>query len=366
MARRARPNAEQLFNKYDSHSLREQQRKQMASAIEAADPEVIRRGDVDALVREYADQFSLEAPSLIEGAISVNVEEAQVDVTGDFRFGAFDDGPTFVSGIRAAYYVPFSGERELFYCGASTRNLSIRPVELGKEELTFTYERPDQDVSATKVEFEKELAQIKEALGWLGNDFRSFNASLPGQARDMILARKGRVEQLAQGIESLGVPIRRTATAAAQGTAGRIKRESKPAEQYDVALSFAGENRTYVSQVAEGLKAAGVSVFYDQFEKASLWGKDLIEHLAEIYGQRSRFVVMFVSKEYVEKAWTTHERRHAQDRALLAQSEYILPARFDDTAVPGMTSTVGFVDLRHTSASELVALILQKLGKSGH
>lgn len=57
-----------------------------------------------------------------------------------------------------------------------------------------------------------------------------------------------------------------------------------------------------MEEVAEGLKTAGVSAFYDKFEKADLWGKNLIEHLAEIYGQRSRFVVMFVSKEYVEKS----------------------------------------------------------------
>ena len=113
-----------------------------------------------------------------------------------------------------------------------------------------------------------------------------------------------------RGVQSLGVPIRRMAAVAPASAAGTIKRES-PArpEQYDVALSFAGENRTYVEQVAEGLKAAGVSVFYDKFEKADLWGKNLIEHLAEIYGHRSRFVVMFVSKEYVEKAWTTHASR---------------------------------------------------------
>jgi hypothetical protein len=364
MARRVRQNAEQLFNKYDSLSLREHQRNQMRAAIEAADPEVIRSAEVDALVKEYADQFSVEVPALIEGAISVNVEESQVDVTGDYRFGAFDDGPTFVSGIRASYYVPFSGERELFYCSASNRNLSMRPVELGKDELIFTYDRPDQDAGATKVEFEKELAQIKETLGWLERDFRTLNTSLPGLARDTILARRARIEQMAQGVQSLGVPIRRMATvpAAQASTAEKVKREP----QYDVALSFAGENRAYVEEVAEGLKAAGVSVFYDKFEKTDLWGKNLIEHLAEIYGHRSRFVVMFVSKEYVEKAWTTHERRHAQDRALLAQSEYILPARFDDTAVPGMTSTVGFVDLRHTSPSELVGLILQKLGKTSH
>jgi hypothetical protein len=239
MARRFRQNAEQLFNKYDSHSLREHQRKQMTAAIEAADPEVIRSGDVDALAKEYADRFSLEAPALIDGAISVNVEEAQVDVTGDFRFAAFDDGPTYVSGIRASYYVPFSGERELFYRAASSRNISMRPVELGKDELEFTYERPDQDVGATKVEFEKELAQIKQTLGWLENDFRPFNVSLQGLARGVIVARKTRIEQMTQGVQSLGVPIRR-ATVAPASAAGRIKRESpaKPPEQYDVALSL--------------------------------------------------------------------------------------------------------------------------------
>ena len=39
-------------------------------------------------------------------------------------------------------------------------------------------------------------------------------------------------------------------------------------QNYDIAVSFAGENRPYVEEVANGLKAAGVSVFYDGFEKA--------------------------------------------------------------------------------------------------
>jgi hypothetical protein len=129
-------------------------------------------------------------------------------------------------------------------------------------------------------------------------------------------------------------------------------------------LSFAGENRAYVEDVATGLKAAGVSVFYDAFEKADLWGKNLVEHLADIYQNRSKYVVMFVSAQYVDKAWTRHERQHAQARALVATDEYILPARFDDTAVPGMTSTVGYVDLRTTSAAEMVNLILKKLGRT--
>ena len=141
------------------------------------------------------------------------------------------------------------------------------------------------------------------------------------------------------------------------------KNGDPPSFQYDVALSFAGENRTYVEKVAVLLKESGVSVFYDGFETAALWGKNLIDHLAQIYRHRSKFVVMFVSKHYVEKAFPTHERQHAQERALLAKEEYILPARFDDTEVPGMTSTVAYVDLRNTSPEKLAELILKKIGR---
>lgn len=42
---------------------------------------------------------------------------------------------------------------------------------------------------------------------------------------------------------------------------------------YEVALSFAGENRGYVREVACALQARGIAVFYDEFEKIDLWGK---------------------------------------------------------------------------------------------
>jgi hypothetical protein len=360
---RARPNAEQLFAGFAFNSLQESKRRQMANAVAEADPELVRVGDVEELTKQFAEEFTVEPPTLIEGALSINAEEAQIDVTGDFRFGAFGPGPTYAPGIRVSYYVPYSGDREMFHCTASTRNLSLRPVELGNGELIFTYQRTDQDVLATQPEFDRELAQIKGSLEWLRQDCRGFNASLPAQARDLIMARRTRLVEMTQGIRDLGVPIRRAATAvpARAMEAPRGGREAKKPEHYDIALSFAGENRPYVEEVADGLKAAGVSVFYDNFEGANLWGKNLIEHLAVVYAN-SRFVVMFISKEYVEKAWTAHERRHAQARALFAQKEYILPARFDDTEVPGMTNTVAFQDLRNTTPGQLVELILAKLG----
>ena len=52
---------------------------------------------------------------------------------------------------------------------------------------------------------------------------------------------------------------------------------------YDVALSFAGEQRAYVEKVAAALRRRGHRPFYDDYEKASLWGKDLYEHLDCVY-----------------------------------------------------------------------------------
>lgn len=131
--------------------------------------------------------------------------------------------------------------------------------------------------------------------------------------------------------------------------------------QYDVALSFAGENREYVEDVAEHLRAAGVRIFYDRYKEVELWGKDLYAHLDEIYRRRARYCVMFISEAYARKAWTNHERESVQARAFQDNEEYILPARFDDTEIPGVRPTTGYVDLRAKSPAELAGLIVGKL-----
>jgi len=84
---------------------------------------------------------------------------------------------------------------------------------------------------------------------------------------------------------------------------------------FDVALSFAGEDRAYVEKVANYLKEKSIRVFYDKYEKTMLWGKDLYVHLDEVYQKKARYCVMFLSRHYAEKLWTNHERKSAQARA---------------------------------------------------
>jgi TIR domain len=132
--------------------------------------------------------------------------------------------------------------------------------------------------------------------------------------------------------------------------------------KYDVCLSFAGEDRKYVKQVAAKLAEGGVRVFYDEQEEVALWGKDLYEHLDYTYRKAARFSVLFVSKHYATKVWTNHERRSMQARALQENEEYILPVRFDSTTVPGLRETVGYVSAKNRSPRQLADLIVEKLG----
>lgn len=143
------------------------------------------------------------------------------------------------------------------------------------------------------------------------------------------------------------------------------KRESAARFQYDVALSFAGEDRPHADALASLLKGAGYSVFYDKYEQANLWGKNLYDHLANVYQEQARFCVIFVSAAYAKKNWTNHERQSAQARAFRERSEYILPIRLDETKIPGLPDTVAYLSLKDHSITDMFEALKRKLGAPG-
>jgi TIR domain len=133
---------------------------------------------------------------------------------------------------------------------------------------------------------------------------------------------------------------------------------------YDVALSFAGANRSWASAMAERLVSQGLRVFYDEYEKANLWGKDLVQHLDGVYRLRARCCIVFVSKDYASSVWTSHELKSALARALVANEEYLLPVRLDNTDLPGLRPSVSYLTLKSSEDVQQVAdLLIEKFGR---
>ena len=136
---------------------------------------------------------------------------------------------------------------------------------------------------------------------------------------------------------------------------------ARPGRRWDVALSFAGAQRNYVGQVAGALKARRVRCFYDADEQIELWGKNLAEELPRIYTRESAAVVVFVSADYAGRDWTRLERRAAFSQAVAEAGVYVLPARFDDSELPGLLPDVVAVDLRRYSPGQFADLVVAKL-----
>lgn len=131
--------------------------------------------------------------------------------------------------------------------------------------------------------------------------------------------------------------------------------------KYNIALSFANEDREYVEKVAAILKENEVSVFYDKYEEVDLWGKDLGIHFEYIYQRASKYVILFISRNYAQKKWTNYEFRNALSRAIESRDEYILPAKLDDTKLEGLRDSIGFLDIKRMSPEQLASKIIEKL-----
>lgn len=128
--------------------------------------------------------------------------------------------------------------------------------------------------------------------------------------------------------------------------------------QFDIAISFAGEDRQTAQRLAEAFTNRGLVVFYDDDRQADLLGENLTEYLSDIYKSRSKYCVVLISTHYVKKRWTRHEWRAAQARAFQNfDSAYILPIRLDESELPGLLPTTGFMNLNVSDPISFAAVV---------
>ena len=103
---------------------------------------------------------------------------------------------------------------------------------------------------------------------------------------------------------------------------------------YQIALSYATENEDIVEAVYHYLHAEGISVFWASTPEGQrvLSGKNQQEIFYEIFGVKSEYVALFVSKDYVRKFVPMQEARIAI--AKHGENGSVIPIYLDGTALP--------------------------------
>ena len=127
--------------------------------------------------------------------------------------------------------------------------------------------------------------------------------------------------------------------------------------QYDVALSYAGENEKFVRDVYRHLRAENLKVFFAPLRAGALWGKDEREFQA-VYGPASRFVMPFISQHYATKEWPRLEFRAARKEARKRTGDFLLPVRLDSAKMPGLSAKLQYVEGRRHSAREIARMLI--------
>lgn len=77
--------------------------------------------------------------------------------------------------------------------------------------------------------------------------------------------------------------------------------------EYDVALSFAGEDRPFARSLNDYLEDADLSVFFDETEAGRILGEDLEAFFGPIYESEADYVVAILGPKYGLKRWTRFE-----------------------------------------------------------
>ena len=132
---------------------------------------------------------------------------------------------------------------------------------------------------------------------------------------------------------------------------------------FDVSLSFPGEVRPYIETVARQLVRilGNNTVFYDNFYKSQLATPNLDTALQDLYGTRSRLIVVFLSGDYANKKWCGIEFRAIREIINAKQDEMVMFIRFDEAPVDGVFSHDGYIDANKHSEIEVASMIHERV-----
>lgn len=134
--------------------------------------------------------------------------------------------------------------------------------------------------------------------------------------------------------------------------------------RFQISLSFAGEDRQFVEDVAEQLASVlgKDSVFYDDWYEVDLLGSGGDLKLQAAYSAAD-LVVPFFSKHY-SKAWCSFEWEAIRSTLLERRGDdTVIPVHIDNTEIEGWPAVNFGIKLRGREATEVAGLILEKLDR---
>ena len=141
-------------------------------------------------------------------------------------------------------------------------------------------------------------------------------------------------------------------------------------DKFQVAFSFAGEQRDLVRSIAEAVerRLGRGTVFLDEWFEYYLAGNDADLKLQRLYSEQCELAVVCVSKRYGDKPWTKAEHAAIRARQMKLQESMVkgdehrvLPIRVGDGNIEGILFNAIVPNVCERHADETTELIIERL-----
>lgn len=136
---------------------------------------------------------------------------------------------------------------------------------------------------------------------------------------------------------------------------------------FDIAISFAGENREIAEEIAKILRLLDYEVFYDRLYEANYLGSSWSVEFERIFSSDSKFVLCLLDINHKNKIWPTFERECFAEKT---QTNEVIPIFLDDTKFVGIPQDIVGIkffykkedkDLNSRIREEIIYKIVQRV-----
>lgn len=131
--------------------------------------------------------------------------------------------------------------------------------------------------------------------------------------------------------------------------------------KYDIAFSYASEQREIIKQYSEKLQRLGLSVFIDTEHPELFVFNHVPETLKSIYDNDEIVMLIFLSKEYVNKDFTKYESHIAFDRLLTEKRLSII--KLDASTLSWLPSSFFYYDINKYTCDEICQSLYNAIRK---
>src|SRR3989304_7363575 len=201
---------EHLFNKYLLSDVILEQDRKLATEIGNLGHDYIFNSDESKLVEYFISNYTINLLILDKDNVTIEQTEVEIDVRNDRQRDIRDRSkPCYMRGNRLTFFIPYAGDKLLFFCRPSTFSSLLPKAEVRETEISYIIDTLESDDSKIKTEYQRNVANIQQYIAWVNNEVLGFNNSLEAKIYSQIHDRKEKLKQNVILVNKLGYPLRR-------------------------------------------------------------------------------------------------------------------------------------------------------------